>query len=185
MNKIALNDLKFRSSTDKLMKNDKNAKLRTSHKQAGNQIAPKRISLNSAVVRPARNKNFTKNNNKIPLKHIEYNLEKEERHSKNEIEHSESSVEWVNSMLKKSISDIIFYYADNGDLQSSSIMLLIFKSKVAIPSSRVSSVVRSYINILQRMRADCLAAEIIKFCQVSDIQNEYGKSSLVKTKCQY
>ena len=121
----------------------------------------------------------------MKLSHISYNLKQEEIHCKNEVEQSEASVDWVNDLMKQSILDIIFYYAENGDLQSSSIMLMIFKSKIQIPNTRVSSVLRSYINILQRLKAGSLAAEIVKFCQVTDIQNDYGKSSMIKTKCQY
>ncbi|CAI2384530.1 unnamed protein product [Moneuplotes crassus] len=152
-------------------------------RQSGQVFKPKVISLSSAKMRPS--KKVQKEEKTVRLTHIEYDTKREKLHCSNEVDCSESLNIWANDMMKQSILDIIFYYAENGDLQSSSIMLLIFKSKIAIPNSRVSSVVRGYLNVLQRLKAWCIAAEVVKFCQIADIQNEYGKSSMIKTKCQH
>jgi hypothetical protein len=145
----------------------------------------KRINLSKAKVRSAYKDEKSHKLNEVMIKQTIQSYPDEEFHSRNEVDYNEKASEWVKEVLKDSIIETIFYFADNGDLQSSAIMLLVFKSKIAFPNNRMSSVLRLYIAILHRMNASVLACEIIKFCNINDIQNEYGKSSIIKTKCQY
>ena len=99
--------------------------------------------------------------------------------------------EWANDFIREQIIDIIFYYADNGDLQTSAFMIMVFRSTTVIngPKTKmlwdVNSVLRSYINLLYRIRCHSSAADIIKYWHISDIQNEYSKNFDISTKCQY
>ena len=40
--------------------------------------------------------------------------------------------EWANDFIREQIIDIIFYYADNGDLQTSAFMIMVFRSTTVI-----------------------------------------------------
>lgn len=159
-------------------------KLRKSKEDKQETLKPFRVKLKTAEVRKPQHPNPARAH-EIKLTHIEDTTQVEEFYCKHEVAVKENNFDWVNNLIKQSICDIIFYYADNGDLLSSAFMLLVFRNKIAIPSQRISSVLRNYINLLNRMELKTMAAEVIKFCQNSDIQNEYGKQSGVNTKCQY
>ena len=144
---------------------------------------PMNISLSSAVIRTQKAVN--KRHKEIRITHLQNNDIEEEFHCKNEYEHKDSCFEWMNNFYKQTIMDIIFNYAEKGDVQSSALMLLVFKSKIPFPTQRISSVLRLYISLLNRIGCTCLATEVIKFCQIADIQNEYEKNTGISTKCQY
>ena len=164
-----------------MKKNEKKQKKRL---KATTDSGPIKINLASAIIRPSNPRHCPRNKN-IKLTHITHNLQEEEFHCKNESEVKQNMGEWATEILKQSIVDTIFHYASEGDLQSSALMLLVFKNKINIPMQRVSSVLRSYVNLLNRMECKFLAAEVVKFSNSTDLQNEYGKNSGVSTKCQY
>lgn len=156
----------------------------STQKQSGGKV--KRICLADAIVRPAYKEQSTQDFNSVLIKETTSVYPDEEFHVRNEIEYCGSNQQkaskWVTEALTDSIIETVFYFADNGDIQSSAIMLLVFKSKVAFPAHRMNSVLRLYVSMLQRMEASVLACEVIKFCNINDIQEEYGKASLIKTK---
>ena len=142
-----------------------------------------KINLSSAVVRTQ--KNINKKHKEVKITHLQNNDIEEEFHCRNEYEHKESCFEWINDFYKQTITDIIFSYSEKGDVQSWALMLLVFKSKIPFPMQRISSVIRLYISLLNRIRETWLATEVIKFCQIADIQSEYEKNTGISTKCQY
>lgn len=156
----------------------------SSQKQSGGKV--KRISLSSAIIRSAYKDQNTQDFNSVLIKETTSAYPDEEFHVRNEIEYCganpQKASKWVTEALTDSIIETVFYFADNGDIQSSAIMLLVFKSKIAFPTHRMNSVLRLYVTMLQRMEASVLACEVIKFCNINDIQEEYGKASLIKTK---
>jgi hypothetical protein len=147
-------------------------------------LEPQRIFIKSAIIRPAKIGDF-KSYKEVKITHMEHADVEEEFHCKKEQEVGVANNEWACELIRSNMFDIMFYYSDKGDLLTSSIMLLVFRNKIPVAAQRVSSVLRSYINLLTRLEGFSQSAEVIKYCYKNDIQNEYGKNWSVSTKCQY
>jgi hypothetical protein len=59
---------------------------------------------------------------------------------------------WGTELIKESILDTILFYSSFGDIQSASLMTLIFKDMIKMETTRVISIVRQYISILKKLK---------------------------------
>jgi hypothetical protein len=73
------------------------------------------------------------------------------------------------NLIEQTILDLISFYSEFGDIQTSCLISLIFKNMIKIKISRLVSVVRGYIKILKQLRLHILLAEVMKYCEIPAI----------------
>lgn len=152
------------------------------------------IDIASAVMRPAKDE--TKRSSKsTKIYKDKQSIKEEENHCKNEFDSNNSTFEWAGTYGKQSnaaqnnLNEICFIL-EKTDLITSALIIMVFRSTfLAGPRTKmmfdISSVLRSYINVLRRLKCNIAASEIIKYCQVNEVHNEYNKNTVVSSKCQY
>ncbi|GBB87051.1 hypothetical protein RclHR1_13500001 [Rhizophagus clarus] len=85
---------------------------------------------------------------------------------------------------KESImTQLLDYYAEQGDVQMCVTLILILGDKIKISQERVEQWLFSYIELLHRFQLWCAATHIISTCRISTVEMMNQQSTTIYTTC--
>ncbi|KAJ7741513.1 hypothetical protein DFH07DRAFT_52395 [Mycena maculata] len=89
----------------------------------------------------------------------------------------------IREMTWEILRDAMESFADEGDVQTCSILALIAPQELRVGPKRILRFLESYIDILTRLQLHSCAAYIRKFCQTEDVQNTTLLETQIHTSC--